>query len=247
MIHKLPRDVKLIIVEQMILIKLPNIEEAYKIACILSETCKEFKRIADNNWDLLATNIDIQDLSSRQKLSLLYNTFCQKCKASENTKMYLPIPIRVCCDCFKKITVTELELKKNYHIVDLDTRFYLNKEKIYLIKDLENTIKCKLYEYHLNDYKREIASIMEIDPIEIARLVAEFRFLRKPKLKYIERMYYNALATEQFNDIFDNLEIRSRLFIFEVMCNINDIISKETYDEWYNARYLKLVKLYKAN
>ena len=267
-IKKLPDDVKTIIAKQMILIKLPNVKEAFKIACAISETCKDFKHISNDTWDILydKINIDetikdyIKDLTSRQRLSLVFDTYCQKCKIPGCRKLYLPIPIRVCYDCVRKLTLNEYELKKKYNLNVNNVRYYkitydTNKiMKSYLIKDLENMLGCKLEECYLNDYKREMADILELDPLEIARLSKEFVIYAKPSLKIIEKSYYSKLAMEKYNSLFDasmdKENLRYTLYINETQFVSNKIISRLNYEKWLKKDFPKIeetIKLYKAN
>ena len=85
------------------------------------------------------------NLSYMQKICLNMYSHCQRCNINlgSNKKIFFPLPFMLCHNCMKKITISDIELRKDYNInpEDLNLRFYTVNQYIYLY----GTLKVKFY------------------------------------------------------------------------------------------------------
>jgi hypothetical protein len=222
---------------------------AFQKLYMFSRTCKEFKITIEPTFKLLYERIKLSDrfdqyminLTYLQRLCLLLEKGCQRCGVKRIRKIHWPIPIRVCNSCIREITISEYNLRKQYLITNFTypiftiVRYFEYNMKCYLIKDVEKQIQCKLDEYHLNDFKREIATDLELSTKELTKYSRTYLIKTDPDIIKVKKEYYINLALEKFDDFLEELEIVD--LNFEICNNerviINKIKRKYDYNKWY--------------
>jgi hypothetical protein len=157
--------------------------------------------------------------------------------------------MRICQECFKEITITQYNLKVKYNIrLDLDDYFVLKR-------DVERIIHCKLEEYHLNEYKRKLATDLNVPFKDLSKYSKSYLKKYRPDPKRVEKEYYSNLAYDQFNKHIKSLRLPNKYsspFTSEVTI-IFRIIDKESYTSWhdnlhtYYDRYKENIRISEYN
>lgn len=214
----------------------------------MSLTCTEFNDIIEPFWEILYKSLKIpkeldnymSDLAFKYRCYLILKINCQKCDIPRTLRIYWPHPLRICPKCFKTVAIDEISIKVKYCIKDFthDKCIILNNQnnqvKFYLIKDVEDKINCKLYEYHLNDHKREIASKLDLSYEELFNNSKKFVFQDNPNIKEIEKDYYRNLASEVFKEHLNTLKIYDMFSepIKQEERSIYKLKNKQEFDDW---------------
>jgi hypothetical protein len=230
---------------------------AFNSLLALSETCKEFQNIIEPLWEELYDKLDVtpeqeyymRNLSYLKRLHLLLDKGCQRCGTPNIKKIHWPQPMRICQECFKEITITQYNLKVKYNIrLDLDDYFVLKR-------DVERIIHCKLEEYHLNEYKRKLATDLNVPFKDLSKYSKSYLKKYRPDPKRVEKEYYSNLAYDQFNKHIKSLRLPNKYsspFTSEVTI-IFRIIDKESYTSWhdnlhtYYDRYKENIRISEYN
>lgn len=235
------------IVESILNMKIGSKDKFAKLLALYS-TCKDFRDAIRPLWKDLYERLYLHphqqqamvDLTYLQRLHLLLETGCQKCGTPRITKIYWPLPVRVCSDCVRELTVNEFALKSEYMVSNYtDERYYWvtyyarfageRQMKVYLRKHVEKKIGCKLEEAYLNDTKRAIAQSLGIPEGELVKLSISFKLVVQPLEKDVEKEYYTNLAKKKLQGV-GNIE--GPLLTYKK--EINRIINKSSYEQWYN-------------
>ncbi len=204
----------------------------------LSKTCKEFNNIIEPIWELLYDKLIVTDyeedcmlhLSYLERLHLLLDKGCQKCNRPNIKKIHWPYTIRLCHDCFKEETITPYLLKVRYNI------YFITDDEFLLKKDVEEMIECKLEEYHLNDYKRQLATDINLPIKDLSKYSKSYLKKEKPNPIIVIKEYYKNLAYYHFNEHLKSLRLPNKYFapFSQEMTIIFNIKNKSSYDEWYS-------------
>ena len=175
------------------------------------------------------------DLTYLQRLHLLLDTGCQRCGTHRITKIYWPLPVRVCSTCIRLITVNEFALSKEYMVKNYnDDRFFTinyynygdyEEMRIYLIKHVETKIGCALLDAHLNNWKRNLAKELGISTQELTKHSASYKIHAEPSLATVSREYYSSIAIKQLPYANDGPVVRYGNFATK-------IATKGAYDSW---------------
>jgi uncharacterized protein (DUF1330 family) len=184
------------------------------------------------------------NLNIIQRIKLTLEKKCCRCDKLRS-RIYYPIPIRLCEDCFKDITITTEDLYNKYNIKwDLIIEhFYKSRQnKTYvLIKEVEQFYNLKLHEVHLNDYKRNVAEELKISTKDLTYNSLFFVREYHPKISIVEAEYYTNISKKILNDYIKLNDIPENHII--VKQNKKYIINKETFDIW-NDNIVNIKKNY---
>jgi len=230
---------------------------AFNHLLILSQTCKEFNQVIQPIWELLYEKIHVTDyeencmsqLSYLDRLHLLIDRGCQRCHNPFTKKIHWPYTIRLCHDCFKKVSITPYQLKVKYNIIFMTDKVFV------LRSEIERLIQCKLEEYHLNDYKRYLAQELDLPINALTKYSRSYLKKQRPNPMIVLTEYYKNLAYEQFNSHLKSLRLFNKYFppFSKEVNKIYNIKNKQDYEEWhsnlhtYKARYDENVKIRRYN
>jgi hypothetical protein len=181
------------------------------------------------------------NLNIIQRIKLSLEKKCCRCD-KQRSRIYYPLPIRLCDDCFKDITITTDELHNKYNIkwTLIPEHFYKSKQnKIYvLIKEVEKFYNLKLYEVHLNDYKKNIAEKLEVNVKELTDNSLFFVREYHPEISIVEAEYYTNISKKILNEYIKLNDIPDNHII--VKQNKKYIINKEIFNTWHdNVKNIK--------
>ena len=119
----------------------------------LSYTCEIFNEIMQFYFEKMYKGLNVQNkyfnksnLNYKNKLCLLLEIGCQRCKTSRIRKIYYPFLYRMCKNCIQKITIDENMIREKYNIDVTRLKFnYITINlyskpilKFYLISDIKN-------------------------------------------------------------------------------------------------------------
>ena len=233
----------------------------------ISNSCKEYKNlIGEDKWKMLYEHItnwhhfvNVKDrcckeydlMLFRNRLHLLLDVGCQRCGASNITKIYWPFPIRVCVYCFEKITVRDYELESQYRINNYTSNYYIQGTswsrhggtsqfryywKYLIVQDLG----CSLIEHKLRKLQKSIQHKMEIaeslgvhlDDLSNHLGTADLMATDYPNKSMVHQLYYRHTALAILKTFFIKYEIKTNTYtIIQKQCNM--IQTKEDYDIFF--------------
>ena len=150
-----------------------------KILFALSQTCKIFYNIAEKYLENLLINCDkseifddCREISIYSKAKLLFETGCMRCHIPNIRKIYIPFAYRLCQDCIKEITISDYRLSESgipkyiYKNLLYSEVTQWNKHHgtysfyVYLRKDIEKIIGCKINNYRKRETDKIISQII---------------------------------------------------------------------------------------
>lgn len=216
-------------------------------------SCKDLAYVIKPVWkvfyDKLEINKDKHDAMSEltylQRLHLLLDTGCQRCGTPRITKIYWPLPVRVCSACIKEITVNEFALKKEYMVQNYkDNRHMIvgyysynngeGKMKVYLKKHVESKIGCCLEDAHLTNYKRGIARDLGISTSELTKHSSIYKKQPMPHILAVESQYYKNIAIDKISNSNEDVSSPMAKYRYEIS-KIHNKISYETWLQRYDS------------
>lgn len=242
MLSVLPTLVINNIVSLMCNLKLDNKELFGRLQAMYG-SCKDLAYAVRPVWKTFYEKLDVskerdiamKDLTYLQRLHLLLDVGCQKCGTPRITKIYWPLPVRVCSDCIRSITVNEFALSRDFMVKSYnDNRFMMvgyygyngeGQMKVYLKKHVESKIGCALIDAHLNDWKRRMAEEFGISTRELATNSVSYVKQERPSIVTVSREYYSTIAMKQLPDARNGPVVQYRN-------NAGNIKTKESYDSW---------------
>jgi len=235
----------------------------------MRQTCTEFRDLVDERFTSLYHELfvatgnvhateerHLAGLSAKQKLHLLLESGCQRCKHPRVTKVHWPFPFRACTSCIDEIMIRDYVLARfkipeelipdRYLVRETWTRFQgMDYYKLYLIHDVEKALGQTLDEYKEQKEKRSKEHkeklVVEIgQPWDtVYRLSHTFRYEDYPDAAVVEKVVYTELAKQSFrsnrywSNHFDDEKERREL--------VKDKISYEVWAAWLveNADLIK--------
>jgi hypothetical protein len=242
------------------------IKEAFKDLLSLNRTCKDFLKITDFEqlykqvYDKLEVlpqhDTYMSELSYLKRLYLLLETGCQRCDTPNIKKIYWPKPMRICTKCFKEVTISLHSLRIKYRI-EIDEKVFkpifeleTANQSLYLIKDVENLIECKIHEFSLNDYKRQLSIDLGIPAKELGIYSKLYFKVAKPNKNKVIKEYYTRLATTQFKKL---KIVDKNMLYYKEYHELYEITTKLKYDVWFEnfktikerlSKYTEYKKIY---
>ncbi len=150
-----------------------------KILLKLSKTCNIFYDMIENYIENILFNYDKADIfygncreiSIYSQAELLFEVGCMRCNKPRIRKIYIPFAYRFCKDCIKEVTISNYKLEeagisysiyKNllYTEVSQWNKYYGDYTFfVYLKKDVEKIIGCKINDYIERESKKIISQI----------------------------------------------------------------------------------------
>jgi hypothetical protein len=218
-------------------------KEVFNRLVALYGSCKDLAYAIAPVWKQFYEKLDVSkknetamvDLTYLQRLHLLLDTGCQRCGTPRITKIYWPLPVRVCSTCIRLITVNEFALSKEYMVKNYnDNRFFTisyynygdyETMSIYLIKHVEAKIGCALLDAHLNNWKRKLAEELEVSTQELTKYSLTYKKYIEPSLTTVRREYYSYIAIKQLPEASDGPIMRYRNYATK-------IATKGAYESW---------------
>ena len=138
-----------------------------KILITISQTCKIFYNITEQYLERLLINSDKatifnsnhRQISSYVKSQLLFESGCMRCHIPNIRKIHMPFAYRFCKDCIKEVTISSYRLTEagipEYiyrkllcsEVTLWNSQYGTYSFYVYLRKDVELVIGCKIYDY----------------------------------------------------------------------------------------------------
>lgn len=174
------------------------------------------------------------DLTIVQRVKLILNKKCQKCQKTSKTKIYYPYPIRLCCKCFENISINIKDLLDLYNVKWNAILFYKSKQnnKYVLKKEIETFYGLKLEEIHLNDFKKEIATKLNISTEQLSLYSTLYVKEDYPQLSLVEAEYYTNIYKENLLNYAKNNNIPNNHDIIKKYKKY--LTNKKDYELWFN-------------
>ena len=220
---------------------------------VLSKSCKEYHDLINEaTWERLYNQLnpdinhvcdEFYTMSFKKRLHLLLDVGCQRCNVPKITKIYWPFPVRVCTNCFDKISIRDYVLKHEYK-TEYASAFYIdgftwsrfhgyNNFRYYWKYLVEKDIGCTLiekkrhYDQNSLNHKLAIASSLNVSYDDVKHLMDYSDF---PDKLYIHKCYFVSQAELHIKTWFKNKHKGS--LYYDILHDCSKIKNKKDYEEW---------------
>ena len=219
----------------------------------LRATCKEYLELVDEKLVHLYAELSVPKeqetqmagFTTKQKLHLLLESGCQRCKAPRITKIHWPFPFRVCTACIDKIMVRDYELKNEYGIERPVDRYLVRESwnryggistyRLFLTQDVEKSIGCTLAAYKASEDTRSLQHKTnmvnqfghDLDISKVTALSHIFKSSKFPIFADVERDLFYKMARNAFVYSYKQTAHFSQEYVI-----LRSVNSKLGYESW---------------
>jgi hypothetical protein len=217
-LQALPLDIMGILVENII--DQNHVQNATRRLNILDACCQDMHNVVTEKYKMIYDSLDVDEyiddilnerkFSYKRRCDLLVNVGCQRCECPFIKQIHWPFPVRVCQDCFEKITIAEYKLNAYNIFPELKSfgrkfttskYFGYERHKIFLLKDIKENVpmdqeQIKKINISPNEHMENLVSTIGVSFNELKRFSKEITRNDFPNVKTVAKEYFTYCATK---------------------------------------------------